>query len=123
MWDYSRILGRGKGMLLASLLQPGISLYEENKQSSYNNTAMNLPSIIHLLFTTYTVLLFLRIVSFWFPAWQHHQFVRFLSFYTDPYLNIFRRLIPPLGGALDLSPILAFFVLRILELLLLSFFQ
>ena len=27
--------------------------------------------------------------------WQGHRFVRFLAFYTDPYLNIFRRLIPP----------------------------
>jgi len=30
----------------------------------------------------------------------------------DPYLNIFRGIIPPLGGALDLSPILAFLVLN-----------
>lgn len=29
----------------------------------------------------------------------------------DPYLNIFRGIIPPLGGTLDLSPILAFLVL------------
>ncbi|MCI02954.1 YGGT family protein, partial [Trifolium medium] len=29
----------------------------------------------------------------------------------DPYLNVFRGLIPPLGG-LDLSPILAFLVLN-----------
>lgn len=31
----------------------------------------------------------------------------------DPYLNIFRGIIPPLGG-LDLSPILAFLVLNAL---------
>lgn len=30
----------------------------------------------------------------------------------DPYLNIFRGIIPPLGGSLDLSPILAFLVLN-----------
>lgn len=30
----------------------------------------------------------------------------------DPYLNIFRGIIPPLGGTLDLSPILAFIVLN-----------
>lgn len=37
-----------------------------------------------------------------------------VSFSTicDPYLNIFRGLIPPLGGTLDLSPILAFLVLN-----------
>ena len=31
----------------------------------------------------------------------------------DPYLNLFRGLIPPLGGTIDLSPILAFIVLDV----------
>lgn len=35
-----------------------------------------------------------------------------LSTLCDPYLNIFRGIIPPLGGTLDLSPILAFLVLN-----------
>jgi len=82
---------------------------------------MNLAYIVKLLFTTYTVLLFLRIISSWFPAWREHHLVRFVAFYTDPYLNIFRRLLPPLGGVLDISPILAFFALRILEMILLNF--
>ncbi|MES2274348.1 MAG: YggT family protein [Chlamydiota bacterium] len=84
---------------------------------------MSIPYIIHLLFVIFTILLFLRIVSSWFPAWREHQFARFLAFYTDPYLNLFRRLLPPLGGVLDISPILGFFVLRILEMILLGFFR
>ncbi|HLB53023.1 MAG: hypothetical protein A3E80_04355 [Chlamydiae bacterium RIFCSPHIGHO2_12_FULL_49_9] len=84
---------------------------------------MNLPYLIHLVFLTYTILLFIRIVTFWFPAWQAHNLVRFVAFYTDPYLNIFRRLLPPLGGVLDLSPILAFFALRLLEIILLGLFR
>ena len=32
---------------------------------------------------------------------------------ADPYLNLFRGIIPPIGGTLDLSPILAFFALNI----------
>lgn len=31
----------------------------------------------------------------------------------DPYLNLFRGIIPPIGGTLDLSPILAFIVLDV----------
>ena len=37
---------------------------------------------------------------------------------TDPYLRLFRRIIPPLGGggfALDLSPIIAIIVLIIAQ--------
>ena len=41
----------------------------------------------------------------------------FLAPITDPYLNIFRSIIPPLGG-LDLSPIIAIFALQILSSLL-----
>lgn len=75
---------------------------------------------IHILFVTYTVLLFVRIISSWFPDWQGHHLFRFVAFYTDPYLNLFRRILPPLGGVLDISPILAFFVLRILEMIILG---
>jgi YggT family protein len=42
--------------------------------------------------------------------------VDFIHQVTDPYLNIFRRIIPPLGGggfAIDISPILAIVVLSI----------
>jgi YggT family protein len=81
---------------------------------------MNLAYIIHIFFVAYTVLLFVRIVSSWFPAWQNHHLLRFVAFYTDPYLNLFRRLLPPLGGVLDISPILAFFVLRLIEMILLG---
>ncbi len=77
---------------------------------------------VELLFDAYMVLLFLRVVLSWFPAWQAHNFVRFVAYYTDPYLNFFRRILPPLGGVLDISPILAFFALRILEMIILSFF-
>jgi YggT family protein len=34
-----------------------------------------------------------------------------LSTVCDPYLNLFRGIIPPLGGTIDLSPILAFITL------------
>lgn len=81
---------------------------------------MNLVYWIHILFVAYTVLLFLRIVTSWLPQWQAHHLVRFVAFYTDPYLNLFRRLLPPLGGVLDLSPILGFFALRIAEMILLG---
>jgi YggT family protein len=79
--------------------------------------------LIHLLFFSYTILLFIRIVSSWFPAWHGYHLFRFVAFYTDPYLNFFRKLIPPLGGVLDLSPILAFFALRILEMGILGLFR
>jgi YggT family protein len=74
-----------------------------------------LSRIIHWIFFTYTILLFVRVVGSWFPSFRRLTLARFVCFYTDPYLNLFRRIIPPIGGALDLSPILGFFLLQLSE--------
>eukprot|EP00252_Welwitschia_mirabilis_P017839 TRINITY_DN396_c0_g1_i1.p1 TRINITY_DN396_c0_g1~~TRINITY_DN396_c0_g1_i1.p1 ORF type:complete len:249 (+),score=32.46 TRINITY_DN396_c0_g1_i1:173-919(+) len=59
----------------------------------------------------YNTLLVVRLVLTWFPN-APPALVSPLSTLCDPYLNIFRGIIPPLGGTIDLSPILAFFVLN-----------
>jgi uncharacterized protein YggT (Ycf19 family) len=33
---------------------------------------------------------------------------------TDPYLNLFRNLIPPIMGQIDMTPLLGFLVLQFL---------
>jgi YggT family protein len=62
----------------------------------------------------YLLLIIVRILLSWFPTadWADKA-MSFLSPITDPYLNIFRSFIPPLGG-LDLSPIVAIFVLQMI---------
>lgn len=79
----------------------------------------------YLLITTiaqflniYFVLLVIRILLSWFPTvdWYKQPFA-ILSQLTDPYLNLFRRIIPPLGG-IDFSPILAFLALQFVQGLL-----
>lgn len=61
----------------------------------------------------YVILLIIRILLTWFPNidWYSQPF-QALSQITDPYLNLFRQLIPPIGG-LDLSPMLAIFALQL----------
>ncbi|KAL6649320.1 hypothetical protein ACP70R_013544 [Stipagrostis hirtigluma subsp. patula] len=59
----------------------------------------------------YNTVLVVRLVLTWFPN-TPPAIVGPLSTVCDPYLNIFRGIIPPLGGTLDLSPILAFLVLN-----------
>jgi YggT family protein len=62
----------------------------------------------------YIILLIIRILLTWFPSvdWLSPPF-SILSQLTDPYLNVFRSFIPPLGG-IDFSPILAIFLLQFL---------
>lgn len=62
----------------------------------------------------YLVLLLIRVLLSWFPNidWFNPPF-SILSQLVDPYLNIFRSVIPPLGG-MDFSPLLAIFLLQII---------
>jgi YggT family protein len=68
----------------------------------------------------YTALLFIRVLLSWFPNinWFDPPF-SILSQLTDPYLNLFRSIIPPLGG-IDFSPILALLVLGLVRGLIAS---
>ena len=50
----------------------------------------------------------------WFPN-PPEAIVSPLATVCDPYLNLFRGIVPPLGGTLDLSPILAFLVLNVFQ--------
>ena len=60
----------------------------------------------------YSYLLIIRVLLTWFPNldWSN-PILGNLSAITDPYLNIFRGIIPPIMG-LDISPILAFLLLN-----------
>jgi len=60
----------------------------------------------------YVALMIIRVLLSWFPNinWYDPPF-SILSQLTDPYLNLFRSIIPPLGG-IDFSPLIAFFVLQ-----------
>jgi YggT family protein len=60
----------------------------------------------------YQAALTIRILLTWFPS-PPQVIAEPLSTVCDPYLNLFRGIIPPIGGTIDLSPILAFVVLNI----------
>jgi YggT family protein len=82
------------------------------------------------LFLVYLVLIFIRVLLSWIPRMPYNPYLRavvsFVEETTDPYLNLFRRVIPPIGGggfALDLSPILAIIVLFILQAIVVGAIQ
>lgn len=73
--------------------------------------------VINQLFYFYYLILIIRIFLTWIPNidWDAQPF-DFLRSITDPFLNIFRGIIPPIGGMLDISPIIAFFALQFLQI-------
>lgn len=69
--------------------------------------------------SVYLFVLFVRVLLSWFPNMAGNPVIGGVASITDPYLNIFRGVIPPIGG-IDLSAILAFITLNLLESLLMA---
>jgi len=77
---------------------------------------------VDALFLVYLVLIFIRVLLSWVPRLPYNVYlravVRFVEETTNPYLNLFRRILPPLGGrgmAIDLSPIIGIILLLIAQ--------
>jgi YggT family protein len=88
-------------------------------------TRSDIAEYVNALFLVYIILIFIRVLLSWIPRMPYNRtlaaVVEFVHQVTDPYLNIFRRFLPPLGGggfALDISPILAIIVLFIAQALI-----
>jgi YggT family protein len=82
----------------------------------------NIANYVDALFLVYIILIFARILLSWIPRIPYNPVlsavIGFINDVTNPYLNLFRRFLPPVGGggfALDLSPIIATIVLIILR--------
>ena len=63
----------------------------------------------------FSFLLLIRVLLTWFPSidWNNGILSALCSL-TDPYLNIFRGIIPPIGG-FDISSLLAFLLLNVIQ--------
>jgi YggT family protein len=84
------------------------------------STRTEIAGYLNTLILVYFVLIFIRIILSWVPRIPYNPalnaVLKFVQDVTDPYLNLFRRFLPPLRvgpGALDLSPMVAIFLLFI----------
>ena len=77
-----------------------------------------LANIVRLIFSIYIILIFVRIIISWLRPNVFNPIIRFIYQLTDPYLKIFARIRFLRFGYLDLSPIVAFYVLYLLQELL-----
>ena len=70
--------------------------------------------ILYGLVSLYVLLIFIRIVFSWGMASYSNRLMRFLVNTTEPMLGPLRRVVP-LVGAFDISPIVAFIILWLLQ--------
>ena len=94
------------------------TLVEKRAIKSMNSVLLLLVQTLSTFLQIYNVLLVVRILLSWFPNIDfYNPPFSVLSQLTDPYLNLFRSILPPIGG-LDFSPFLAFILLNVVQQLL-----
>ncbi|MFI5027889.1 MAG: YggT family protein [Solirubrobacterales bacterium] len=82
-------------------------------------TRVDLAEYVDALFVVYIILVLLNVLISWIPRMPtYNRWLRaaldFVTDTTNPYLNLFRRILPSVGAggfALDLSPIFGLIVL------------
>ncbi|UOQ85503.1 YggT family protein [Gracilibacillus salinarum] len=68
--------------------------------------------ILYYAMQAYTYAIIIYILMSWFPGARESSIGNFLGSIVEPYLEPFRKIIPPIGGMIDISPIVALFVLQ-----------
>jgi YggT family protein len=77
-----------------------------------------LVSLIDLLFTLYTFLILARVMLSWTRVSPYHPVAEWIYRFTEPLLAPIRNMLPP-SGTIDWSPMIAMFVVMILQQLVL----
>ncbi|MDD4100716.1 MAG: YggT family protein [Candidatus Cloacimonetes bacterium] len=77
----------------------------------YSPSYLIIKTLINAL-NIYNILIFARVILSWIIQDPYNPIYRFLYSITEPVLGPLRRIIP--SGMLDFSPIVAYFLVRIL---------
>ena len=65
------------------------------------------------------ILILIRVVLSWIRPNPSNPFVQVIYNLTEPLLSPLRRIVPPIGGAIDISPIILFILFYVVIGLLL----
>lgn len=68
--------------------------------------------LIGTILEIYNYAIIIYILMSWFPGARESTFGIFLARICEPFLEPFRKIIPPIGGVLDISPLVALLVLN-----------
>lgn len=75
-------------------------------------------SVLDIMLTVYMWIIIARAIISWVNPDPYNPIVSFLYSATEPVLRYARRVIPPIGGGIDLSPILVLVAIVFVQQLL-----
>jgi YggT family protein len=79
--------------------------------------ALSIVMVLGVVLNVYFWALIIMIVSSWVAPGSNNPALVLINQIVEPLMQPFRKLLPPMGG-LDLSPILVFLVIQVLEVVL-----
>jgi YggT family protein len=106
------------GILLLSLLDFILLQVARSMIASQNGAAGIFQLLVSWTFTILKIALIVRVISSWLPISPYSRWVLWSYKLSEPILAPMRRIVPNLGG-LDITPILAYFLLSLTESFLL----
>jgi len=71
--------------------------------------------LLNLLLLFLSVAILGRVVISFIDPGARNQISRLIVDVTEPVVGPIRRLVPPLGGTIDLSPLIALFIIQLLR--------
>lgn len=70
--------------------------------------------IVRAMFSLFRIAIIVSVVASWLPISQFSRWVRWSYKLSEPILRPLRQFVPPLGG-LDLTPLIAYFLIGLIE--------
>ena len=71
--------------------------------------------VVGWAFTIVQIALLVRVFASWFRVNPFSRWMRIVHGLTEWILAPIRQIVPPIGGMIDLSPLIAYFLLKVLE--------
>jgi len=109
------------GVILLSLLGWALNMLHTARWAAEAGPRTVFALLVMLAYNVLIFALIARVIGSWFGAFRYSRWMRPAYALTDWIVEPIRRVVPPFGGgALDVSPLLAWLVLWVLRQLLLT---
>ena len=80
----------------------------------------DITGILNLLFTVLSIAVIARALLSWFDPTMRFPISQLIVDLTEPIIAPIRRIVPPIGGMIDLSPLVALILLQVIERVIMS---
>jgi YggT family protein len=102
------------GLLLLTFLEFLLTQLTSVAIQAHDGTLRPFSLIVRALFSLCRIAIIVSVVASWLPISQFSRWVRWSYRISEPLLRPLRQFVPPLGG-MDLTPLIAYFLIGLIE--------